>query len=74
MPKLVRILTYIGDQQWLDACVDKSFIGLSQELGDGRKITSQWRDVKAQARSQKHNDAVRKHRREQGRRDYVAGE
>jgi hypothetical protein len=64
MPKLVRTITYTGPQEWLDSCVDCAFVSLEQELGKGKKITSQWRNVKAQARAQKRSDADRKLRRE----------
>lgn len=64
MPKLVRTITYTGPQEWLDSCVDCAFVSLEQELGEGKKITSKWRDVNAQARAQKRSDAVRKLRRE----------
>lgn len=59
MPKLVRTITYTGPQEWLDMCVDNAFIALKQELGKGKSITSKWRDVKAQARSQKIDDSKR---------------
>jgi len=62
VPQLVRILTYTGPQKWLDSCVDNAFVSLEQELPDGKKITSKWRDVKAQRRAQQINDASRKER------------
>lgn len=62
MPKLVRTITYDGPQEWLDMCVDNSFVALKQELGKGRSITSKWRDVKAQKRAEKIVDEQRKFR------------
>lgn len=61
MPKLVRIITYTGPQAWLDMCVDNGFVALRQILGnDGKSITSQWRDPKAQPRAQQIDDHKRK--------------
>ena len=76
MPTLVRTLTYTGSQKWLDSCIDNAFVALEQELspaGD-KKITSKWRDVKAQARAQKHSDAARKARHAEFRKDYLPHE
>lgn len=61
MPKLVRTITYTGPQAWLDMCVDNGFVALKQELGnDGKSITSQWRDVRAQRRAEQINDQKRR--------------
>lgn len=60
MPRLVRTITYTGPQKWLDMCIDNAFISMEQELGKGKKITSKWRDVKAQRRAQKIHDSMRK--------------
>lgn len=59
MPTLVRTITYTGPQEWLDMCIDNAFISLEQELGKGKKITSKWRDVRAQKRAQKIGDSMR---------------
>lgn len=60
MPTLVRTITYTGSQEWLDMCIDNAFVSMEQELGKGKKITSKWRDVKAQRRAQKIDDSQRK--------------
>lgn len=65
MPKLVRVLTYTGPQKWLESCIDNAFVVLEQELGPDKKITSQWRDVKAQRRALLTSDNQRRERLQQ---------
>lgn len=60
MPTLIRTITYTGPQEWLDSCIDRAFVALEQELGHGKKITSKWRDTKAQARAQRNSDKFRR--------------
>lgn len=63
MARLVRTITYTGPDEWLEACIDNAFVSLKQELGEGKSITSKWRDTKAQRRALQMHDGRRAHRR-----------
>jgi hypothetical protein len=45
MKTVKRTLIYTGPESWVQMCIERAFVKLQRQLGEGKSITSSWGEV-----------------------------